>query len=68
MADIKKLPKKDLNHYAEIASGAFPGMGMNTPEKIKELEKALETRHASEHATFYGLYKKEKTCWRISAV
>lgn len=60
MSEIKKVPKKDLLQYAELASGAFPGIGMNTKEKIKELSKSLAARHDSKHATFYGLYKNKK--------
>lgn len=60
MPEIKIIPKKDLHQYAEIASGAFPGMGMNTKEKIKELTKWLIKRQESKGASFYGLYKNKQ--------
>ena len=60
MSEIKRIPKKDLLQYAEIASGAFPGMGMNTKEKIKKLASWLIKRHDSKRSTFYGLYKNKK--------
>ncbi len=60
MPEIKKIPKKDFLQYAEIASGAFPGMGMNTQEQIKELAKGLIERSESTRSTFYGLYKNKK--------
>ena len=60
MADIKKLAKKDFLAFAEIATGAFPGMGMNTEEKIQELADWAVKKSESKYSTFYGLYKNKK--------
>ncbi len=60
MTNIKIIPKKDFHEFAQIASGAFPGMEMHTKEKIKELTEGLKKRQNLKSSTFYGLYKKNK--------
>ncbi|KAA3631252.1 MAG: GNAT family N-acetyltransferase [Calditrichaeota bacterium] len=57
MSDIRKLTKKDLQSFSEIASGAFPGMGVATKEDIEKLAEGLKKRHDSKISTFYGLFK-----------
>ncbi|MCK4657727.1 MAG: hypothetical protein KAT85_11865 [candidate division Zixibacteria bacterium] len=37
MSQIKKLPKKDIDEFLRIAVNAYPGMKVDTDEKMKKL-------------------------------
>lgn len=62
MPDIRKLSKKDYHAFADIASGAYPGMGMNTEEKINDLAEWVAKKADSKFSCFYGLYKNKTLC------
>jgi predicted acetyltransferase len=61
MGVIKELPLKDFNRFVDIATNAFPGFGMNSPEDKKKLGDWLKKVQKLDRVTeIYGYYYKNK--------
>jgi len=60
MPEIKIIPKKDFETFANFAADAYPGMGYHTPEEKKNLQEVLEKKFGSPTMAFHGYYKNNE--------
>ncbi|CAG9619937.1 GNAT family N-acetyltransferase [Sutcliffiella rhizosphaerae] len=59
MYNIRELEKHELSDFVEIASTAYPGMGIYTEEAKAGLIEKLEKQISTNHKKLYGCFKEE---------
>lgn len=56
MGSIRSLSRVDVPSFVEVASNAYPGMGVNTPEDKQKLVERLEKQTESDGKNLFGAY------------